>query len=247
MSPARAAALGAIRRRLRDASSVVLTTHVNPDGDGIGSMVALASRLLRHGAEATIVTPSRPPASLRFLLRDIPALVEEDPAAADPLNGADTIAILDTAEPKRLGNLPGHAERTGGVLIDHHPPVGLRSCNRRSAIPPPARRANSSTTCSRSTTRAHARGSGGPLHGDIDGYGLVPFLEHLPSRARDRERAARDGGGYGCAVPRAVRRVQPREAGPHAAGPRGAGSRSSRPHRLDRAGPSGPLEGGCAK
>ncbi|MDE2943020.1 MAG: bifunctional oligoribonuclease/PAP phosphatase NrnA [Gemmatimonadota bacterium] len=124
MSPARAEALEAIRRRLHDASSVVLTTHVNPDGDGIGSMVALASRLLRHGAAATIVTPSRPPASLRFLLSDIPALVEEDPAAADPLNGADTIAILDTAEPKRLGGLPEHAERMGGVLIDHHPPVG---------------------------------------------------------------------------------------------------------------------------
>ena len=124
MSPARAKALEAIRRRLRDAASVVLTTHVNPDGDGLGSMVALACRLLRHGAEATIVTPSRPPSSLRFLLSDIPALVEEDPAAADPLNAADTIAILDTAEPKRLGGLPEHAERTGGVLIDHHPPVG---------------------------------------------------------------------------------------------------------------------------
>ncbi len=124
MSPGRAKALEAIRHRLGEASSVVLTTHVNPDGDGIGSMVALASRLLRHGAAATIVTPSRPPASLAFLLRDIPALVEEDPAAADPVSGADAIAILDTAEPKRLGGLAAHAERTGGVLIDHHPPHG---------------------------------------------------------------------------------------------------------------------------
>lgn len=124
MPPARARALEAIRGRLREASSVVLTTHVNPDGDGLGSMVALASRLLRHGAAATIVTPSRPPASLGFLLKGIPSLVEDDPAAADPLNGADAIAILDTAEPKRLGGLPGHARRMGGILIDHHPPVG---------------------------------------------------------------------------------------------------------------------------
>ncbi|WP_420635402.1 DHH family phosphoesterase [Candidatus Palauibacter sp.] len=124
MGRARAAKLEAIRRRLREASSIVLTTHVNPDGDGIGSMVALASRLMRQGAEATIITPSRVPESLRFLLTDVPALVAEDPSAADPLNGADTIAILDTAEPKRLGRLPDHALRTGGVLIDHHPPVG---------------------------------------------------------------------------------------------------------------------------
>ena len=123
-SAARAAELRAVRRRLDQASCVVLTTHINPDGDGIGSMVALASRLMRRGAEATIVTPSPPPASLRFLLAEVPALVTEDPAAADPLARADAIAILDTAEPKRLGSLPDQVARTGGVLIDHHPPVG---------------------------------------------------------------------------------------------------------------------------
>ena len=124
MPSTRAAALDAIRRRLARASSVVLTTHVNPDGDGIGSMAALAARLLRRGAEATIVTPSPAPRSLRFLLADVPAFVAKDPAAADPLQRADAIAILDTAETKRLGGLPDHAARTGGVLIDHHPPVG---------------------------------------------------------------------------------------------------------------------------
>lgn len=123
MPPARAAGLRAVRQRLREASSVVLTTHVNPDGDGIGSMAALASRLLRHGVEATIITPSAPPASLRFLLTEVPALLAEEPAAADPLRRADAIAVLDTAAPKRLGNLPPHIARTGGVLIDHHPPV----------------------------------------------------------------------------------------------------------------------------
>lgn len=124
MPAARAAGLDAVRRRLGRASSVVLTTHVNPDGDGIGSMAALASRLLRSGAEATIITPSAPPASLRFLLTEVPALVVDDPAAADPLSRADAIVILDTAEPKRLRGLPRHIARTGGVLIDHHPPVG---------------------------------------------------------------------------------------------------------------------------
>lgn len=124
MPTARRAALGAIRRRLREASSVVLTTHVNPDGDGLGSMVALATRLRSQRIEATIVTPTQAPRSLRFVLADIPAFAADDPSAADPLNCADAIAILDTAEPKRLGDLPGHAARVGGVLIDHHPAVG---------------------------------------------------------------------------------------------------------------------------
>ena len=87
-------------------------------------MVALASRLRRRGVEATIVTPSRPPRSLEFVIEDVPALVADDPAADDPLSGADAVAVLDTAEPNRLGALPAHIERAGGVLIDHHPAVG---------------------------------------------------------------------------------------------------------------------------
>ncbi|MCG8467709.1 MAG: bifunctional oligoribonuclease/PAP phosphatase NrnA [Gemmatimonadetes bacterium] len=117
-------ALATIRERLLEASSVVLTTHVNPDGDGLGSMVALANRLDAHGVEATIVTPSRPPTSLGFVTASTPLFVADDPAAEDPLNRAEAIAILDTAERKRLGALPPHIDRVGGVLVDHHPAVG---------------------------------------------------------------------------------------------------------------------------
>ncbi len=124
MDAARREALGKIRDRLGETSSVVLTTHVNPDGDGVGSMSALARRLVRKGVDATIVTPGRPPPSLAFLLADLPVFADEDPAAADPLERADALVILDTAEPKRLGRLAEHAPRLGGVLIDHHPPVG---------------------------------------------------------------------------------------------------------------------------
>ncbi len=87
-------------------------------------MVALARRLDTHGVEATIVTPTRPPTSLAFVISDVPVFVADDPAAADPLARASTIAILDTAERKRLGELPSHIDRVGGVLIDHHPAVG---------------------------------------------------------------------------------------------------------------------------
>lgn len=123
MPAARRASLTAIRERLQAAESIVLTTHINPDGDGLGSMVALALRLQSQGKEVSIVTPSRPPTSLAFVVTDVPAYVADDPAAADPLNRCDTIGILDTAEPKRLGALPSHIARVGGVLIDHHPAV----------------------------------------------------------------------------------------------------------------------------
>lgn len=127
VSPAPAArleALAAIRERLYRARRVVLTTHLNPDGDGVGSMTALASRLASRGIESTIVTPGPAPPTLEFVYGNLPVFSARDPAASDPLDAADTVAILDTAERSRIGPLAETLDRTGGVLIDHHPPVG---------------------------------------------------------------------------------------------------------------------------
>lgn len=97
---------------------------MNPDGDGVGSMVALASRLRAAGTEATIVTPGATPGALEFVYGDLPVLPGNDPASRDPLDGADAVAVLDTAERARIGPVVGALDRAGGVLIDHHPPVG---------------------------------------------------------------------------------------------------------------------------
>ena len=113
-----------MRARLREARRVVLTTHINPDGDGVGSMAALADRLRAGGTEATIVTPGRTPGSLLFAFGDIPVYDAKDPAAEDPLRTADLIAILDTAERHRLGEVGEALDRVPSVVIDHHPPVG---------------------------------------------------------------------------------------------------------------------------
>ena len=102
----------------------MLTTHVNPDGDGVGSMVALASRLRARGTEATIVTPGAAPGSLEFVYGDLPVFAASDPASRDPLDSADAVAVLDTAERSRIGGVVAALDRAGGVLIDHHPPVG---------------------------------------------------------------------------------------------------------------------------
>ena len=46
---------------------VLLTTHENPDGDGIGAAVALAAHLKSGGKEARIVVSPALPENLRFL------------------------------------------------------------------------------------------------------------------------------------------------------------------------------------
>ena len=122
--PPRRQALEQIRDRLLAARRVVLTTHVNPDGDGYGSMAALARWLQGRGIGAAIVTPTPAPDYLSFLTEGIPEAHARAPEAEALLSEADTMVVLDTAERGRLGGLAPHAERLGGVVIDHHPPTG---------------------------------------------------------------------------------------------------------------------------
>lgn len=107
---------------LEGADRPVLTTHVQPDGDGIGSEVALALHLRALGKEAEILNPH--PTARRFaFLEPDPPIVAYDPAAAERLLGAtDLLVVLDIAVPNRLGRLEEHIRRLAPptLIIDHH-------------------------------------------------------------------------------------------------------------------------------
>jgi phosphoesterase RecJ-like protein len=68
--PARAAEIRALAERLRPGMHVVLSTHINADGDGCGSQVAVARLLAQRGLRCTIVNPTPWPDMFRFLLGD---------------------------------------------------------------------------------------------------------------------------------------------------------------------------------
>lgn len=109
---------------LSGSTQVVLTTHVNADGDGAGSEIAMAHLLRRHGVATSIINPSTFPAAYRFLLGDVPALDHRSDAGRRALETADCLLVLDTAEPRRLGVLAARLTLTSVVVMDHHPPVG---------------------------------------------------------------------------------------------------------------------------
>lgn len=119
------AALAAARETMEAASKIVLTTHVQPDGDGIGSEVALARYLRVRGKEVTILNPHRTARRYRFLEPDPPILhFEEEIAATATLSRADLLVVLDISVPGRLGRLARIVERRQPrtVVIDHHAP-----------------------------------------------------------------------------------------------------------------------------
>ncbi len=104
---------------------IVLTTHVNPDGDGLGSEVGLAHLLRAQGRTVVIANPTPTPARFDFLFRDLPEL-DRSREAVRAIRKADTIVVLDIADSTRLGVLG--AEVSGRqvpvVCIDHHASPG---------------------------------------------------------------------------------------------------------------------------
>src|SRR2546428_10858671 len=72
--PERARAAAEVAAVLAPGRRVVLTTHVNADGDGVGSEVALWHLLTARGLRASIANPTPIPERVHFLL----------PGGADP-------------------------------------------------------------------------------------------------------------------------------------------------------------------
>lgn len=106
------------------ARSVVLTTHINPDGDAIGSQYALAAFLRGDGRRLRVINRDPTPEFLRFV--EAPDLPVEpyDPARHDELlRQADLVILVDNSAPDRLGEMePIMAEVAEHTLcIDHHP------------------------------------------------------------------------------------------------------------------------------
>jgi phosphoesterase RecJ-like protein len=104
---------------------VCLTTHVNPDGDGLGSEAGLVLLLRELGVDAVIANPTPTPRRFDFLFRDIPK-ADRTAEAVKTLRGADVIVVLDISDLGRLGMLSGTVAERGVPVacIDHHSSPG---------------------------------------------------------------------------------------------------------------------------
>ncbi len=121
--PHRTAALDRVIAELEAADHVVLATHVNADGDGTGSQVALAAWLHARDKRVHIVNPTPFPDAFRFLVADEELIVDlSDERAEAVLATCDTLCVLDTGEWQRIGRVGRALSDRRLVIIDHHLP-----------------------------------------------------------------------------------------------------------------------------
>lgn len=101
-----------IRNQLKNSRKVLVTSHLRPDGDAIGSLLAMGLALLDAGKEVQMVLSDGIPANFRFLSGS--ELVETQPSGK-----VDYIIVVDASEVERTDTvLTGYG--MPDLNIDHH-------------------------------------------------------------------------------------------------------------------------------
>jgi phosphoesterase RecJ-like protein len=102
---------------LRNARSVVTMGHIGPDGDALGSMLALAAAARGAGKEAYATFGEPFVVGKQFGFLDTTDLVAPGQIPED----VDVVVVVDTGVPDRLGSaLPVAQRATTLIIVDHH-------------------------------------------------------------------------------------------------------------------------------
>lgn len=112
------------KKAVENCKKAVVTCHISPDGDAIGSNLALALLLQNLGKKATVITPDDAPEDMAFLSGyDSIISYKQRPEDADRIiNEADTIFCLDFNGIKRVGAMGDTLRNAKAykVMVDHH-------------------------------------------------------------------------------------------------------------------------------
>ncbi len=110
---------------LEKSKSIVITTHHNPDGDAVGSLLGLYHALKLKGYPVVAVTPNGFPEFLSWMPNtdQVIRYSEQKSIAVSSILHADTIICLDFNSFKRTEEMGDLLVKSKGkkILIDHHP------------------------------------------------------------------------------------------------------------------------------
>ena len=100
----------------------MVTSHVRPDADALGSELGMVAILEAFGKEVVIFNASAPPANLHFLNADGRVLKLDEHIKRNALPEVDVHVIVDTSAWQQLGAMADVIQKAGKrrVVIDHH-------------------------------------------------------------------------------------------------------------------------------
>jgi len=113
-----------VRDFIQDRTRIAVTTHVNPDGDAIGSQMAMAHYLRQIGKDVVLLNCDRMPDYFSFLDPEGEIALFEEQAHDALVAGLDGCIVVDISDWARLRGL-GSALRRHNIpvaCIDHHIP-----------------------------------------------------------------------------------------------------------------------------
>lgn len=116
--------INALKTLLSLPKKIAIIPHKNPDGDAIGSTLALCHYLKAKGHEAVVVAPNDFPKFLKWMpgSETILNFERENSQAKTILENAEVIFTLDFNHLGRVGQMTEYLEKATAtfVMVDHH-------------------------------------------------------------------------------------------------------------------------------
>jgi len=104
--------------------NILLICHINPDGDAIGSQLALFHYLKSSGKKVSMLSPNYLQEFLNWMdgVQDIKIFIKEQRKCRKMIAEADLIVMLDFNHPSRLGEAQKAvlSSKAKKIIIDHH-------------------------------------------------------------------------------------------------------------------------------
>lgn len=113
-----------VSKLINKAEKIIVVSHVSPDGDAIGSSLAMAKFLELQEKQVQVIVPNALPDNLKWLkgAKDIITYNAHKSYADELLTNADLLCIVDLNELSRTSDMAESISESKAkrILIDHH-------------------------------------------------------------------------------------------------------------------------------
>ena len=113
-----------LKQDVRNADSVLITSHLSPDGDAVGSSLALHNYFKLIGVKSTVLLPDEFPVFYKWMSSSDEIILYDsnEEKANEIISKANIIFSLDYNDLKRVGLMGKEIEQSDAVkvMIDHH-------------------------------------------------------------------------------------------------------------------------------